>query len=172
MPLGVVQHLLVAPLVGSLHPGGQPVHAHRLADLGHLPKALLKLGQGGDGRAVGLAEPKSGQLAKQQVQAVADLGLGDPDHAASAPYDSPSRITAATASRRTSNDSGGVPPRPGGRGGISWARWQASQASTSAGSDKRGRYDNGTRPPGRRRHLAYGLVPSTSGRPEHHGHPQ
>jgi DDE superfamily endonuclease len=58
-------------------------------------------------------------------------------------YDSPSNSTAATASRRTSNDSGGVPPCPDGRGGTRWARRAASQASTAAGSDERGQYDNG-----------------------------
>src|SRR5215216_3235678 len=65
-------------------------------------------------------------------------------------YDSPSSSTAATASRRTSNASGGVPPWPGGRGGARWARRAASQASTCAGSEERGQYDKGTRPPGRR----------------------
>jgi hypothetical protein len=58
-------------------------------------------------------------------------------------YDSPSSSTAATASRRTASDSGRVPPLPGGRGGIRWARRSASQASTGAGSDERGQYDNG-----------------------------
>ncbi len=58
-------------------------------------------------------------------------------------YDSPSRTTAATASRRTSSDSGRVPPCPGGRGGARWASRAASQASTWAGSDERGRYANG-----------------------------
>src|SRR5215217_842871 len=65
-------------------------------------------------------------------------------------YDSPSSRTAATASRRTSNASGGVPPWPGGRGGARWARRAASQASTCAGSEERGQYDKGTRPPGGR----------------------
>jgi hypothetical protein len=65
-------------------------------------------------------------------------------------YDSPSNTTAATASRRTSSDSGGVPPWPGGRGGSRWARRSASQASTAAGSEERGQDDKGTRPPGRR----------------------
>src|SRR6266545_8382337 len=75
-------------------------------------------------------------------------------------YDSPSRMTAATASRRTSKGSGGVPPRPGGRGGRRWARRSASQASTSAGSDERGQYDNGDRTSlAGVRDLAYGLVP-------------
>jgi hypothetical protein len=74
-------------------------------------------------------------------------------------YDSPSRSTAATASRRTSNDSGGVPPLPDGRGGIRWARRAASQASTCAGNEERGQYDKGTRPPGRLENLADGLVP-------------
>jgi hypothetical protein len=58
-------------------------------------------------------------------------------------YDSPSRMTAATASKRTSSDSGGVPPWPGGRGGSRGARRPASQASTRAGSEERGQYDNG-----------------------------
>src|SRR4030095_969392 len=84
-------------------------------------------------------------------------------------YDSPSSSTAATASRRTSNDSGRVPPCQGGRGGVRWARRAASQPSTLAGSDERGQYDGtGARPPGRLEHLAYGLAPSTSGRTEHH----
>ena len=82
--LGVVQHLLVAPPGGSLHPGGQAVHAHRLADLGHLPKVLLQLVRGGDERAVRLAEAERAKLAKQQVDAVAHLGLGDPDRSAGA----------------------------------------------------------------------------------------
>src|SRR6266545_5810166 len=60
-------------------------------------------------------------------------------------YDSPSNTTAATASRRTSRQSGGLPPRPGGRGGSRWARRPASQARTLAGSDDRGQYDNGDR---------------------------
>jgi hypothetical protein len=87
-------------------------------------------------------------------------------------YDSPSRMTAATASRRTSSDSGGVPPWPGGRGGCRWPRRSASQASTAAGSDERGQYAKGTRPPGRREHLAMVWSPSMSGRIGHHGHPE
>ncbi len=58
-------------------------------------------------------------------------------------YDNPSNTTAATASRRTSRASGGLPPSPGGRGGARCARRAASQASTGAGSDERGQYDNG-----------------------------
>src|SRR6266536_61197 len=78
-------------------------------------------------------------------------------------YDSPSRMTAATASKRTSSDSGGVPPCPGGRGGCRWARRSASQARACAGSEERGQYDKGTRPPGRLENLAYGLVPVNVG---------
>jgi hypothetical protein len=75
-------------------------------------------------------------------------------------YDSPSRMTAATASKRTSNDSGGVPPVPGGRAGCRWARRAHSQASTAAGSDERGQYANGDQTSwAGSRHLAYGLVP-------------
>jgi hypothetical protein len=55
-------------------------------------------------------------------------------------YDSPSSSTAATASKRTSKQSGGVPPWPSGRDGVRWARRAASQASTPAGSDERGQY--------------------------------
>ena len=77
--------------------------------------------------------------------------------------------TAPTASKRTSNASGGVPPRPGGRGGSRWASRPVSQASTSTGSDERGLYGKGTRPPGRRENLAYGLGPCLLA-PEHHGH--
>jgi hypothetical protein len=130
VPFSVVQHPLVGPPVGPLHPGGQPVHADRLAAAGHLRKPAAKLVEAGDEGPVGLAEPES-----------------------------PSSSTAATASRRTSNESGGVPPVPGGRDGSRWARRAASQASASAGSDDRGPYDTGTRPPGRREKLAYGLVP-------------
>jgi len=36
-----------------------------------------------------MAVPQRGKLAHQQVQAVADLGLGDPDHAAGAPVRQP-----------------------------------------------------------------------------------
>src|SRR6266545_8154774 len=68
-------------------------------------------------------------------------------------------MTAPTASRRISRGSGGVPPRPGGRGGSRWARRLTSQVRTSTGSDERGQYDNGTRPPGRHENRAYGLVP-------------
>jgi hypothetical protein len=74
-------------------------------------------------------------------------------------YDSPSSSTAATASKRTSNESGEVPPWPGGRDGSRWARRAASQASTPAGSDERGQYDNGDLASRRGEDLAYGLVP-------------
>src|SRR6266545_6942437 len=86
-------------------------------------------------------------------------------------YDSPFSSTAATASRRTSKASGRVPPRPGGRGGIRWARRAASQASTSTGSDDRGQYDNGdqTSMAGFDT-LPMVWSPSTFGRTEHHGH--
>jgi len=44
--------------------------------------------EGGDG-AVGLAEAEGAKLTEQQVQAVADLGLGDPDRPAGAPVGQP-----------------------------------------------------------------------------------
>jgi hypothetical protein len=87
--LGVVQHLLVGPPSGSLHPGRQPVHADRLAGGGHLPKPVSQLVEGGDEGPVGLAVPHTSQRAKQEVQAVADLGLGDGDHAPGAPVRQP-----------------------------------------------------------------------------------
>jgi hypothetical protein len=37
-------------------------------------------------------------------------------------------------------------------------RRPVSQVRTSTGSDERGQYDKGTRPPGGLEHLAYGLV--------------
>jgi hypothetical protein len=141
---GVVEDLLVDPSAGSLHPGGEPVDAYRLAGACHFHQPLAQVGQGGDEGPVGLAVPERSQRTKQQVQAVADLGLGDPHHPARR-YDSPSNTTAATASRRTSRQSGGLPPRPGRRGGSRWARRPASQARTLAGSDDRGQYDNGDR---------------------------
>jgi hypothetical protein len=81
--------LLVAPSPGSLHPGGEPVDAHRLAGLGHLHQVVTQVGEGGDERAVGLAVSEGGQATQQQVQAVAHLGLGDPDHPAGAPVRQP-----------------------------------------------------------------------------------
>jgi hypothetical protein len=79
---------------------------------------------------------------------------------------------AATASRRISNDSGGCRPgraaemAAGGPGG--WpARPARRRAATNVGSMPWGPdLLAGVR------HLANGLVPLTSGRTEHHGHPQ
>jgi hypothetical protein len=63
-----------------LHPGRQPVNQDRLAGSGHLPKALAQVRKGGDERPVRLAVPERGEPGEQQIHAVADLGLGDPDH--------------------------------------------------------------------------------------------
>jgi hypothetical protein len=87
--LGVVQHLLVGPAGGSLHPGGQPVDHDRLAGCGHLCKPLAQVIQAGDEGPVGLAVSQRGQLGQQQVHAVADLGLGDADHAGGASVGQP-----------------------------------------------------------------------------------
>jgi hypothetical protein len=87
--LGVVEHLLVGPATGTLHPGRQPVQAHRLAGVGHLRKVVAQVGEGGDKGPVGLAVAERGQWAQQQVQAVADLGLGDPHHPAGPPIRRP-----------------------------------------------------------------------------------
>jgi hypothetical protein len=45
--------------------------------------------EGGDEGPVGLAEAEVAKRAEQQVQAVADLGLGDPDRAGGAPVRQP-----------------------------------------------------------------------------------
>jgi hypothetical protein len=68
VPLGVVQHLLVGPASGSLHPGRQPVKAHRLAGADHLGKPAAQVVQGADEAAVGLAVPQRRQRAEQQVR--------------------------------------------------------------------------------------------------------
>ena len=49
------------PPPGSLHPGPQPVQAHRLTGCDHLRKVLTQLGQAGDEAAVGLAVAQGGQ---------------------------------------------------------------------------------------------------------------
>ena len=89
LPLGVVKDLLVAPGSGPLHPGREPVDAHRLAGRGHLLQAVVQVGQGRDEGPVGLAEPERYQFGEQQVQALADLGLGDPDHPTGPPVRQP-----------------------------------------------------------------------------------
>ncbi len=89
MAFGVVEDLLVDPSAGSLHPGGEPVDAYRLAGACHFHQPLAQVGQGGDEGPVGLAVAEGGQWTKQQVQAVADLGLGDPHHAAGPPVRQP-----------------------------------------------------------------------------------
>jgi hypothetical protein len=86
--------------------------------LGHLRKVLAKLGRGGDEGAVGLAVAERCQRTQQQVEAVADLGLGDPDHAASAP------VRQLVEGHR---GDGVQPDFQGQRRGAAqpgWARWQ------------------------------------------------
>jgi hypothetical protein len=87
--LAVVQDLLVGPPAGALHPGGQAVHDHRLAGCGHLHQQRTQVVQAGNEAAVGLAEPQRAKLTEQQVQAVADLGLGDVDHPGGTPVRQP-----------------------------------------------------------------------------------
>ena len=55
---GVVEDLLVDPSAGSLHPGGEPVDAYRLAGACHFHQPLAQVGQGGDEGPVGLAVPR------------------------------------------------------------------------------------------------------------------
>jgi hypothetical protein len=127
--------------------------------LGHLRKPLAQVVEAGDEAAVGLAVPTAASVPSSRSRLSPTSVLEIPTARPARRYDSPSTSTAATASRRTSSDSGGVPPWPARRGGSRWARRPASQASTSAGSEEREQYDKGTRPPGRRENLAYGLVP-------------
>ena len=129
VPLGVIQDLLVGPPGWPLHPDAQPVHPHRLAGFGHLLKQRAQVLEGGDKRAVGLAEPQAGQRAEQQVQAVADLGLGDPDRPARAPVrqpvqdDRPDRVQAHLQRQRR----GAAPPGRAGRGEVGEAGGQPGQ---------------------------------------------
>jgi hypothetical protein len=144
---------------GALHPGGQPVQADRLAGACHLRKPVAQVVQAGDEGAVGLAVPEGGQRARQQVQAVRRPRSWRSDRPPGTPVRQPSESTAATASKRTSKGSGGVPAWPGGavaagrRGG--WPPSPARlRAARSAGSMTRGPdLQAGVR------HLAYGLVP-------------
>src|SRR5215216_5981551 len=115
MPLGVVQHLLVGPPSGSLHPGGQPVQAHRLAGTAHLRKPLAQVVEAGDEGSVGLTEPSAPSRPSSRSRLSPTSVLEMPTMRPARRYDSPSRMTAATASKRTSRASGGVPPLPGGR---------------------------------------------------------
>jgi hypothetical protein len=111
-----------------LHPGGEPVDAYRLAEACHFHQPLAQVGQGGDEGPVGLAVPEGGQWTKQQVQAVADLGLGDPHHPAGPPVRQPVQHdrgdgvqTDLQGQRRVAASSG-------------WAGWQQVGQATGAGS--------------------------------------
>jgi len=86
---GVVENLLVGPSAWSLHSGRQSVDHDRLAGQGQLSQQLAKVRKGGDERPVRLAVAERGERVQQQVHAVADLGLGDPDHAAGSPVRQP-----------------------------------------------------------------------------------
>jgi hypothetical protein len=159
VPLGVVQDLLVGPPAGALHPGGQPIHHDRLAGCGYLGKPLAQVGQGGDEGAVGLAVPHGRQRAKQQVEAVADLGLGDADHAAGAPVRQPVQDDRPNGVQADLQRQRWVPPCPGGRVGCGWVRRSTSQASTCAAARSAGRMTGGPDLQAGVRHLADGLVP-------------
>jgi len=101
-----------------LHAGAQAVHQRRLAGGPHLPKQLAELLHGGDEAAVGLAEPKGGKPAEQQIQAVADLGLGDPDRAAGTAVRQPVQQDRPDRVQADLQRKSGVPPQPGRRGGA------------------------------------------------------
>src|SRR4029453_16012297 len=117
--LGVVQHLLVAPPAGSLHPGSQPIHAHRLADLSHLhqpPPPLPPSPPRTSARVVtklpsGWQYPSAASVGSSRSMLSPTSVLEMPTARPARRYDSPSSRTAATASKRTSRGSGGVPPR-------------------------------------------------------------
>jgi hypothetical protein len=173
MPLGVVQHLLVGPPAGALHPGGQPVHAHRLAGCGHLPKPAAQVVQAGDEAAVGLAVPHGSQRAEQQVQAVADLGLGDPDRPPGTPIRQPVQqhrgdgVQADLQRQRPGAALSGPTRRGqvgqvGGQPGQHLGGQRRTRQYDGMGSDLLAGFDT----------LPMVWSPSTSGRTEHHGHPQ
>ena len=144
VPLGVVQHLLVGPPAGSLHPGRQPVHAHRLAGCGPSPQAsgagssrlVMKVPSGWHTPSSASAPSSSAMLSPTSV-------LETPTIRPARRYDSPSNMHPATASSRTASGSGGLPPWPGGRVGAGGpgdrpARPSPGRAARSAGSRTRG----------------------------------
>jgi len=124
------------------------------------------------GRLLASEARRKGVDVVQQVEAVADLGLEMPTMRPVHRYDGPSSSTTATASRRTSNASGGAPARQGGAGSGGRGGRPASQAPCRAVRNAGSMTARGPGLHGRLRHLADGLVQSTSGRTEHHGHPQ
>ena len=82
VPLGVIQHLLVAPPSGSLHPGAEPIHQHRLPGCGHLGEPLAQLLHGRDEAAVGWQNPSAASSPSSRSMLPPHFGLGDAHHAA------------------------------------------------------------------------------------------
>jgi hypothetical protein len=165
--------LLVGPPAGALQAGRQPIHAHRLADLGHLRQPFPLL-EGGHERPIGLAQPQRGQLAQlaqQQVQAIADLGLADPDRPGGTPVGQPVQHHRTQGVQPDLQRQRRVPPWPPRRAGHRCARRSASQRSTSTGRDERGRYDNGDWTSWKGENPPMVRSPPIA-RIRHHGHPQ
>jgi len=95
VPLGVVQHLLVTPARWLPQPAGRctrvaspstktgsPVAAISARCWPRSSRLVMKV-------LIGLADPERDQLAQQQVQAVTDLALADPNHAPGPPVGQP-----------------------------------------------------------------------------------
>jgi hypothetical protein len=104
VPLGVRQDLLVGPPAWALHPGRQPIHAHRLADLSHLRQPFAQVLEGGldvpvaGGREVASHAPRfSTSLASLRLRRAARLP-GQPRRP------------------RSASRASGRPPRAGGFG--------------------------------------------------------
>jgi hypothetical protein len=85
--------------------------------MSHLRKALLHVGEVVTKVPSGWQNPSEarGPSSRSMLSPTSVLEMATTRPARL--YDNPSSTTAATASRRTSNANGGVPPRPSGRGG-------------------------------------------------------
>jgi hypothetical protein len=84
--------------------------------------------EGGDEGAIGLAEAEGAKLTEQQVQAVADLGLGDADHAPGAPVRQPVQ------QHRGDRVQADLQRQRRGAAPVGWAWWeQVGQAAGQPG---------------------------------------
>ena len=79
---------------------------------------MAQVVEGGDEGAVGLAEAKGAKLTEQQVQAVTDLGLGDPDRPSGAPVGQPVQDD------RPNGVQADLQRQRWGAALTGWARWQ------------------------------------------------
>jgi hypothetical protein len=114
---GVVQHLLVAP------PGGRCTRVASPSTHTTSPLAAISTSRSRTSASVvtkvpsGWQNPSAASLPSSRSMLSPTSVLEIPTMRLARRYDSPASSTAATASRRTSRASGGVPPCPRGRGG-------------------------------------------------------